>query len=149
MKLPRFGRAGPRELDKTKIMDISMELMPVGVEFDNKIKEVLRKHNSKNPGETSEAALSILHAMINSIVGEDQTLHVLIEMLHRQHTIDAMHEAIPMDDAKKVIKEIESNFKGKNPSPQELNEFIEDVLEKKDMKEAESKDKEDRPSYMG
>lgn len=149
--LPKYAKMGISGLDKKKLMEISEEVMPVGVEFIKKLKDIARKYNKDYPAETSECLIATFLTSISASVGDEQTIGLLIEMLHKQHVFNAMKEAIPMEDAKKLIEKIDNDFRkhsgmgvGKDvSSSDEFGDFINEVVDK------DTRKSDDRPDYLG
>lgn len=149
--LPRFGIASKK--DKAKEIQIAMEMMPIGIEFDKKIKEIAKKYYKEYPGETSNALMNIMLTNVNAIGGNGQAIHILIEMLYKQHVHDALKEAVPMDDAKKIFAEAGKELKifkdsKEIPSSEEMNKFF-GMFEDKANKIEEEKKGDDKPNYFG
>lgn len=145
MDKPVFGKIDPRDIDKTKLLAISMEMLPVGVEFEKKLKEIAKKYNADNPAEVSESIMAIIQTLINTIAGETQALHIMIELLHRQHMHVTSKDVIPMDDAKELLKKMEmDNREGSN---KEIDKMFQDMMIEKKFDGKNVKD--DRPSYLG
>lgn len=139
-KFPLFGATN--KIDNEKMIKISMEMAQVGMEFDRKLKEVAKKYNKENPGETSEALMAIFLTIINSFAEDGQSIHLLIEMLHKQHMVDALQKAMPIEDVKEFLKHMDIKHMDKEDEKLDMESFF------RGLKDKQSKP-DDRPNYLG
>lgn len=130
-------------IDKEKIIEISLELMPIGAEFEKDMKEVLKKYYQEYPAEVSEAMMSILQTLILSISGEQQAIHLMIELLHRQHMMDELKSSIPTKDMEELSKQLDK-LKG-SKSPEDIKNILDGFLDKRVNKQKDG----NKPDYMG
>ena len=131
-------------VDREKVVQIGMEMMPLGVEFEAKLKEIAKKYSSEYGQETTEALINILAALIHALARDGKVLYLMIELLHREYVSEMMREIVPPEEVEKMMEELKT---GKS-TPKELKDFISDILEKdigKIPKKADSK----KPNYLG
>ena len=131
-------------VDRDKVAEIGLEMMPLGVEFESKLKEIARKYGNEYGAETTEALINILAALIHSLARDGKVLHLMIELLHREHVGEMMREIIPPEEAERMIEDMKA---GKTTS-NDLKNFLSELLEKdsgKDTKKADDK----KPDYLG
>lgn len=131
-------------VDKEKVMSIGLEMMPLGVEFERKLKEVAKKYGTDHLAETNEALLNILAALIHSLANEGKVLHLMIELLHREYIGERIKEIIPPDQAERFMGELKE---GKS-TPDELKNFITKLL-KENKQETRKSSSDNKPDYLG